>query len=118
MGQTIDLNVLAVMWVLIAAAALAGGVMGAAWRELSLRGRWKRTEDEFQTQLQRQVSTRDAKILDLEGQLSQGRQREAELRGRVMSLESAPKFAVVQLPEDEEPQELTRHHSDASADVI
>lgn len=119
MGQTIDLTVLGVMWALIAVAALAGGVIGAAWRDLSLRRRWSKTEKEFQTQLERQVSTRDAKILNLESQLSQSVNREGELRARILNLQAPPPpaFAVVETM-DEQPQELSRHQTDESAEVI
>lgn len=118
-GQTMNWSVLAVMWILMALAAVAGIVLGAAWRDLSLRRKWKKTEQDFEDQLRTQVSTRDAKILDLEREMSLSARREAELRGQVMSLQAktAPVFAVVEMP-DEEPQELVRHQVGESAEVI
>jgi len=119
-GQSINLTVLGVMWALLAVAAVAGVVLGAAWRDLSLRGKWKKTEKEFDDQLRTQVSSRDAKILDLESQLSAGSKREADLWARVTKLEAAPAapvYAVVDV-RDEEPQELVRHNGGAPPEVI
>lgn len=62
-------TVLGMTWLYLGLAALSGVLLGAGWRELSLRRRWKQTEAEFDEQLRKQVAIRDSKILALEGQV-------------------------------------------------
>ena len=90
-----NFNVLAVMWIFLAVAAAVGIALGAFWREISLRKRWRATEAEFAEQLRTQVATRDEKILKLEGSMNEPNNRSAEPSAAPATFET-PRLGLVE----------------------